>query len=168
MPENNFTKRIKNNLSTKLNERFTWKSPRLKSSTEHRVNSIYGKNGIDIAIHEEGNIDKLVGIEIEFISHPDQIELNRNKFRNWVHNSKNRSGGLLHVICEDTNISQTRLVNLLVDNYFETSKDSGYFYELYVLKINDKRATQIVANELVCNWEFEARLDSLVKKVFDL
>lgn len=169
MAEHKFTKNFKKNLSIKLNELFTKYDYELQAIPELSVPSLYGRNGINIGIINSGNddeIQKVVGVEIEFVSCANQIKINRDKFRNWVHNSKYRIGGLLHMICDDAQISQKKLYKLLIDSHYETSKGKSYFYEFYALKEFDRRETQYTAEYIIKDWEFDARLFSLIHNVF--
>jgi len=167
MAEHKFTKYFKHNLSAKLNEFFDSNDYELNAIPEHYVPSLYGKNGIDIGITSDDQPSNLVGIEIEFVSNPKQIKTNRDKFRNWVHNSNDRIGGLLHIICDDALITQPGLYDLLIESYLEISKGKDFFYEFYALKDFDRRETQNTAEYIVNqDWEFDARLISLVHKVF--
>lgn len=162
MAEHKFTQYFKKNLSLKLNESFDKNEYELRAIPEYSVQSLYGRNAIDIGIISDDYPNRIVGIEIEYISSANQISLNRDKFRNWVHNSKNRVGGLLHMICDDATISDNKLYELLIKSYSETSKGKSFFYEFYALKSFDRRETLYTADYIIDDWEFDARLFSLI------
>jgi len=141
----------------------------LTAKTEHGVPTKYGMNFIDICVIQEGNSDALLGIEIEVISDAYQARTNRKKFRNLVHNSPNRWGGLMHIICIDANISNPQVLRLLRDSYYDLRQNKGFFYEFYALDIEDGRASKTTATKLLReDWEFEVRLLALAHEVFDL
>ena len=166
MGEHKFTKHFKNNLTDNLNELFEQNEYELIAESEFSVPSFYGRNAIDIGIYSKKDVSKIVGIEIEFVSCQKQITINRDKFRNWVNNSKYRSGGLLHIICADAKITQNKLYELLIHSYEEMSTGREFYYEFFALKEFDRRETQYTAQYILEDWEFDARLFSLLHKVF--
>jgi hypothetical protein len=170
MAETNFTRFFKNNLCNELNTYFNQKRMPLTAKTEYGVPTQYGMNFIDICVIHEYDSDALLGIEIEVISDAYQAQANRKKFRNWVHKSPNRCGGLLHIICINANISKPQLLMLLRDSYSDQRQNKGFFYEFYTLNIKDGRASKATAYDLLWEdeyWEFKVRLLALAHEVFD-
>ena len=168
MGERKFTKHFKTNLAYNLNKIFKDYEYELIAETEDSIPSWYGRNAIDIGIRSNSEDNhKMVGVEIEFVSCTKQIAINRDKFRNWVNNSIFRVGGLLHIICEDAQISQNNLYKLLIDSHSEISSGRNFFYEFYALKEFDRRETKYTAEYIIEDWEFDARLFTLINKVFD-
>jgi hypothetical protein len=167
MGETKFTRSFKNNLKDELNAYFSEKGLPLTAQAEYSVKTNYGKNHIDICILHDSNDCALIGIKIEIISDPYQAQSNREKFRDWVHNSPYRCGGLLHIICASANISI--VIGLLRDSYADIRQSKGFLYEFYALNPEDWRASRTTASELLWDdWEFMARLLALAHEVFDL
>ncbi|WP_243375474.1 hypothetical protein [Geotalea sp. SG265] len=170
MAEKKFTKHFKRHLNQQLNLYFKENELPLKATCEKSKASIYGKNFIDIGVsyHDDDdpqNSNYLVGIEIETISSPKQIELNVTKFRNWVFNSTKRKGGLLHVLDIRANISENAMRRLIIAIQDKVIKDKGFYYE-FMVRSHDHRETAISAVDMLDDWEFKTRFLSLVDRVF--
>ncbi len=167
MAEHNFTKNFKKNLAYWLDDYFDDCGIELEVETEHRMDVGNIENRIDIGILDPENDDLRIGIEIEYISNRDQILKNYNNFKNWVHWSGYRKGGLLHIISYDSALSRKDLWNILHRSYNDTSKALDFYYEFLKLEESDLRKHDELAKSLVYDdWEFDARFFSLILKVF--
>lgn len=167
MGEHNFTYHFKNNLAYWLQDYFDDCEIGLEVETEHRKYVGNIENRIDIGILDPEKDDLFIGIEIEYISNRDQIFRNYNNFKNWVHSSQNRKGGLLHIISYESDLSRKDLWEILYQSYNDTSKALDFFYEFLKLEESDLRKHDKLAKSLVYDdWEFDARFCSLILKVF--
>jgi len=166
MAETKFTKSVKYNLAEYLNIWLQEVGSNLEAIPEYSVKSKLSKNLIDVAIVDKGNESKLVAIEIEVKSNPDQIFINRRKFKEWVHASPYRRGGLFHLIFSKANISQQRMYRLLRDSYSSISAGKGFFYEFMAIDADYRESNETARFLVDENWEFDARLLALIEEVF--
>lgn len=133
MAETRFTKSVKYNLADYLNDWLKNIGSDLIAEPEYNVKSRLSKNLIDVALIDPVDESKIVAIEIEVKSNPDQILTNRRKFKEWVHASPYRKGGMLHLIFSKANITQQRMYRLLRDSYSAIASGNGFFYEFTVV-----------------------------------
>lgn len=167
MAEKKFTKFIKQNLADILNEWLKSEGWQLQAVPEHPVRARGSLNKIDVAIIDPEDKSRIVGIEIEVKSSPPQIVANRRKFKEWVVASKYRSGGLMHIIFSEANISQKQMYKLLRDAYKSVSAGNGFLYEFMAIEDVDYRESKEIARWLVEeSWEFDVRLLALMYEVF--
>lgn len=170
MAENGFTKYFKRNLKNRLEFYFDKEEVKLEVVTEYPIKFGDTTNYIDIGISDPEKDNLLVGIEIENISSRDQIFKNYDKFKNWVHKSKQRKGGLLHIVSYEANIDYEDNYELFLRAYDDTSKGLGFFYEFFALNdLNkiDRREYDKLSEKIVCHsWEFDVRLFALISMVF--
>lgn len=139
----------------------------LYAETEHRKFLGDELNKIDIGIISKKKENSIISVEIEINNNFDQIWTNYSKFKNWVHKSNGRIGGLLHIINGDTHFHEYKMSDLLKASYKDILKNNGFFYELFPLHIADKRiSNHTIAQEIINNWEFRARLYTLLHFVF--
>ena len=165
--EDNFTYYFKHNLAENLETYFDQESINLEVKTEYRTYVGHEENRIDIAICNSNADNYLVGIEIEMKSNRKQIFYNYEKFKKWVHASQNRKGGLMHIVFEDTYFSMKDIYDLFLYSYDDTSKGLDFYYEFFKLENIDKRKHNLIPDYLVNeDWEFNARLFSLMAQVF--
>ena len=166
MPEHPYTNGFKNHLRNEIDSYIAGSNYCV--SCEYSVPTWYGKNFIDIAITHASSPNSIVGIEIEIRSSPDQIYKNRDKFISWVHRSKLRKGGLLHIISSECNMSFNGVCTLLEQSYGNVASNRGFYYEVFVLQTAKWNVWRRDAQRLLCeNWEFQMRLSALMNKVFN-
>ena len=167
MAETKFTKHIKLNLADILNVWLENEGWQLQAVPECTVRAHGSWNKIDVAIIDPEDKSRIVGIEIEVKSNPTHILTNRRKFKEWVVASKYRSGGLMHIIFSEANISQKQMYRLLRDAYKSVSDGNGFFYEFMAIDDVDYRESKEIARWLVEeSWEFDVRLLALMYEVF--
>ena len=167
MAELKFTHHFKLKLADGLVDYFLDNQIHLDVKTEHRTNVGDEENRIDIAILNPKDENRLVGIELEVISGKDQIFVNYDKFRRWVHASCIRKGALLHIFTSNSNIYQKDIYELLDKSYDDARKDLGFFYEFFYLNVDDYRKFTETSRTLVeDDWDFDARLFALIGQVF--
>jgi len=102
-----YTKVLQNNLTNNIRE--ILKNEGLDEifvvKKEQKI-SVFGN--IDIAIFKKDdefeNPKKILGIEIEVVNQYKQIVKNFDNFKNYIHKSKNRKGGLLQIFSNFANI----------------------------------------------------------------
>lgn len=162
-----FTNQFKHKLAQGLENYFFENGINLGVETEYRTTVGEEENRIDVAIVHPNKDNRLIGIELEIVSCKEQIFKNYNKFRKWVHASPSRKGALLHVMTDNSNITQTYLYELLFMSYEDIAKAHGFFYEFFVMDVDDYRKYKETSDRLInINWEFDARLFALIAKVF--
>ncbi|MCK9276437.1 MAG: hypothetical protein M0P57_15265 [Syntrophales bacterium] len=167
MAETKFTKSVKDSLAYYLNIWLKQDRYDIQAIPEYGVKSKLSKNYIDVALLNQKDETHIVAIEIEVKSNPDQILLNRKKFKEWVHASPYRKGGMLHLIFSEANITQQRMYKLLRDSYSAISSGKGFYYEFMTYEA-DYRESRETARYLVDeSWEFDARLLALINEVFE-
>lgn len=167
MAENRFTKYFKRNLKNRLELYFDKEEVKLEVDTEYPIKIKDTTKFIDIGIFDPEKDNLLVGIEIENISNRDQIFKNYGKFKDWVHSSKQRKGGLLHIVSYESNLDFKESYELFLRAYDDTSKGLDFFYEFFALEDIDRREYNKLSENIVCHsWEFDVRLFALILKVF--
>ena len=167
MAEYDFTYYFKRNLADCLQKYFDEYKIELKVETEYSQKVLGVENKIDIGIFEKNKENSLIGIEIEFISNRNQIKKNYTNFKRWVHSSKNRTGGLLHIIFESADLDGENVYKLFLKSYDDTSEGKKFFYEFFYIDKFDGREYNKLAKDLVLdNWEFDVRFFSLIIKIF--
>ena len=134
MAENIFTQNFKKNLRNHLECYFDEERVNLDVKTEYVIRIGDVENRIDIGIYDSENENHLIGIKIENIYNRQQIFKNYNNFKNWVHVSKKRKGGLLHIISYESDLDYEDSYKLFLKSYHDTSKGLDFFYEFFALK----------------------------------
>ena len=167
MAETRFTKSVKYNLADYLNIWLKDIGSGLIAKPEYSIKSHLSKNIIDVALIDPNNLSKIVAIEIEVKSNPDQILTNRRKFKEWVHASPNRKGGMLHLIFSKANITQKRMYRLLRDSYSAIASGNGFFYEFMAIEADYRESKETARYLVQDDWEFDARLLALTNEIFE-
>lgn len=167
MAELKFTHQFKLKVTKGLEDYFRANQINLDIKTEYRIDIGDDQDRIDIAIINSKDMNRLIGIELEVVSGKDQIFVNYNKFRKWVHASSFRKGALLHIFTSNSNINQYDIYELLDKSYDDVRKDHGFFYEFFYLNVDDYRKYTETSRSLIeDDWDFDARLFALIGQVF--
>lgn len=175
MAEHKFTKELKNNIAKKiavlLNDKLD--QSKFKVETEYKLpdNSridIGIVSKFDKAIKDENGVNKIVGIEIEVISNENQIFTNHDSFQKFVFAKEKRRGGLIHLICTEADIWTTNVGVLLAKGFEGVSQGEFFYYDFHRFDIENMNAYVKKATQITNDWEFQARLLSMMKLVFDL
>ncbi len=167
MGEKVFTKGYKHNLAYHLDQYF--KSAGIDLEVREEYSTWIGpeRNQIDIAIRKVDDEQLLIGIELEIISDTNQVLINYDKFKRWVHASPNRKRGLLQLFATESKPRLHDYYDLVAKSYDDCRKNLNFWYEYMIFDIQDFRRyraeTQRVIEESV---EFDVRLFALVWKVF--
>lgn len=120
----------------------------------------------DKAYKKTGYPDKLIGIEIEVKSSTKQIFKNYEYFKNYSFASMNRKGGLIHLISSESNISTPKVATMLSSTQKSVSKNKGFYYDLHTFDIENANAYKLKANEIIYDWEMQARLLSMISLIW--
>lgn len=123
-------------------------------------------NGImDLCIYDEDDSENIVAIEIEHISDYRQARRNIVKMKEWTHKSKFRNCSLLHIFNENSDITPSKINDLIFYARYNQQKNNGFFYDFIYYSVEDKRKTSEIAKQLTFSSEFRTRLWILLKEV---
>lgn len=166
MGKSTFLKYFQNNLAHNIKELLKeFNVEHLEVSTEDSFLPGTFKGIMDLCIYDQDDSERIVAIEIEHISNYDQAKRNIDKMKEWTHRSHSRNCSLFHIFNEASNITPSKVNNLVSYARYNQLKNNGFYYDFIYYSVDDMRKTYEVAKNLAVSSDFKTRLWILLKEV---
>lgn len=157
-----FTKRFQNSLGSQI-EQLLKEWPRAQG-LEVGIDTIPTNEWVgrpDIWIRRKSRLrssvyNRILVIEIEHYSGAYQANTNLEQAVQWANSKLNRRVGFIHLINLESNLTDSKCMDLFEFGYQKRSKRFNYDFRIY--RVSDKRASEQLATQYTEDYDFQSLL----------